>query len=265
MYENSLSLEEIKNGKGPLWVLNNTKAGGVTSLGEVLVEIRTKIAKVKSSKQHEIHDLENWMRSRTIGAPLKSAQPIEEFSVEHLQLPATWLPMCVTNEFSRKVLLESEGFIHALEEGILVAISEKLALRLLENEAAPEELARLDKQRDARRFVETTQLELVPSGYDIDPMLSIWQEQLIQFVEPSVEGEGYFPPPIFGESKPLSSNPARIVSNSDLDTCWDMYEGCSRAIIDPDIYPDQKPEIVPTAKPKEKWFSWIISVLFGRK
>lgn len=60
-----------------------------------------------------------------------------------IEVPNTWLPVDLTQQITKRQLMESSDFRTALNAGLLVLIDEKEAQEALEDEDAVEELARL--------------------------------------------------------------------------------------------------------------------------
>ena len=60
-----------------------------------------------------------------------------------IEVPNTWLPVDLTQQITKRQLMESSDFRTALNAGLLVLIDEKEAQEALQDEDAAEELARL--------------------------------------------------------------------------------------------------------------------------
>lgn len=106
----------------PIWVINTShnKSYGAhgENMGEVLIQVKDQHGKV-----------------------LKPA----------LKVWKSWLPVCVTNAYPRRMLLDSYEFRRAVNDGLITLITEKTARMLEEQEDAAEERQHLAKEEEALR------------------------------------------------------------------------------------------------------------------
>ena len=198
----ALTITDLRRGKGPIWVLNQgikrDRDHFARSYGEVIIEVRNPHPKIvkdirkwakthrsSTERQEAVDELDTWMYKRAsetgahfVNGRAKNAEVVELANdlvrkvenneslveVRNMVLPQTWLPLCVTNEFKRKTLLNTPSFIKAVKDGVLVPISEEDARALLESDDAEEELDRLDRQRHARAVVENIDMLVIDSS-----------------------------------------------------------------------------------------------------
>lgn len=92
--------------------------------------------------------------------------------VDTLRVPATWLPVCLTEQIPRAQLLASAEFRQSVSSGILILIDPAYAQEVLEQDGAVEEQARLreteQRVRDAlsARGLHTDNVSLI-SGAEL--------------------------------------------------------------------------------------------------
>ncbi len=260
----ALTLSELRRGKGPIWVLNGGhKSSGYREYGEVIIEIRDSSAKAirnlndwlrgtsHSQRQEVVDNLGVWMQKRTsergaefvsgktrpidtadqMVAAVENNEPVAE--IRHLTLPQTWLPMCVTNEFKRKLLLSNQNFTRAIKDGKIVPISEEDALAMLASQDATRELERLDKQREARAAVDNVVLVMDPARMAGNLEMSIGTPRSIADANVEIRG-----PNDWGMERPVPPTVGELLP---------------RPVARP-ITQNGTPEPRPAPEPQRKWW-----------
>lgn len=113
-----VSIDDLRNQKDtdPIWALNNTSNSKVGQAGDLLLLI----PKLNGNR-----------------------------NPDPLRIPRTWLPVNITNQIPRRQLLESSEFLNAVNNEVLVLITQEYADYLMKREGAEEERQRL-QQLDAR-------------------------------------------------------------------------------------------------------------------
>lgn len=264
----ALTITDLRRGKGPIWVLNQgikrDRDLVARSYGEVVIEVRNphpkivkdirkwaKIHRSSTERQEAVGDLGTWMHKRTtetgahfVNGRAKNAgvvdlandlvrkvennEPLIE--VRNMVLPQTWLPLCVTNEFKRKALLNTPAFIKAVKDGVLVPITEEDARAILERDGAEEELERLERQRTARTAVENvTMLVMDRARIDsCDPTIRSYHEAVTKAraERTSWPRQAFenMPPVIHGKAKTLRETPVEIVCADGLQETYEVRD-----------------------------------------
>lgn len=111
-----LSLYEVAKQESfaPIWALNNAFKSHIAAEGDLIICI-----------------------PRVNGA-----------AVDVLRLERTWLPIDVTAQVPRAQILQSTEFRKAVQEKLVVLVSDEYAQKLLKSEGADEEKLRLDSKRE---------------------------------------------------------------------------------------------------------------------
>ncbi len=114
-----LSVSALEQGdqKDPIWALNGAADSEINQPGEVHVGI----PKINGSK------------------------------IDPLYLPQSWLPVCLTDQIPRAQLLAASEFRNAVNNNLIVLITEKFARDIMESDGVDEERARLIEMKRSVR------------------------------------------------------------------------------------------------------------------